>query len=152
MDCPAFRGASARSSAGFTLVEALLALMLLGACLVPASYALRDAVRAPADNASAARKLDCVTSLMETQLATPYDVLYGKVNPNSSTPVKADANCPAMQVTIMSYGVDSTRKLGPGGTSAFLLSVSVSVSVSGSVAPDDLTPGNPYTLTTLVAR
>jgi hypothetical protein len=146
MDCPAFNGAPARSSAGFTLVEALLALMLLGACLIPASYALRDAVRAPADNASAARNLDCVTSSMETQLATPYDVLYGKVNPNAYTTVPADANCPALRVTIMSYGVDSTRKLGPGGTSAFLLYVSVSVS------PDDPTAGNPYTLTTLVAR
>jgi hypothetical protein len=143
---PACRSFPARSSAGFTLVEALLAMMLLAACLIPASYALRDSVSAPGDNATAAHNLDCVTSLMETVVATPYDVLYRKVNPNAAMlfPSEDDASCPARQVWIMPYGVDNGRKLGTGGTSAFLLYVSVSLA--------NASDGNPYTLTTLVAR
>jgi prepilin-type N-terminal cleavage/methylation domain-containing protein len=146
MDRPALPGPRALAQAGFTLVEALLALALLGACLIPAAYALRDSVRAPADNVTAAHNLDCVTSLMETVLAKPYDVLYGMAKPNGAVafPDVDDANCPQRQVTITSYGIDSSRKLGPGGTSAFLLYVSVSLK--------NASDGNPYTLTTLVAR
>lgn len=146
---PASCSRRAPAHAGFTLVEALLALAVLGACLVPASYALRDSVRAPSDNAVAAHNLECVTSMMESVLATPYDVLYGKANPNGTVAFTGsdDATCPERQVRIMSYGVDATRAIGPGGTSALLLYVSVQLK-----EPNDGKPFNPFTLTTLVAR
>jgi type II secretory pathway pseudopilin PulG len=133
----------ARRAAGFTLLEALLAMALLAACVIPATYALRDAVRAPGDNAVAARNLDCVSNLMETMLAMPYSTLYTKASGPGYTPA-ADPNCPPLQVTLQLYGNEATKKVGPGGTSRYLVYVSVSLS-----KPED---GNPYTLATLVSR
>lgn len=132
---------------GFTLLEGLFALLLLGVCLIPATYALRDAVAAPAGNALAARNLDCVGTLMETVLATPYDQLFALATSNgpSAYPVPVDPNCPARQVTIQRYGNDGNRQLGPSATpSAYLLYVSVALA--------NASDGNPFTLTTLVAR
>lgn len=143
MACPRPR---VRTATGFTLIEALFAMLLLGTCLIPATYALRNALRGPGDNTLAARNLDCVTSLMETVLATPFDGLLAlaTTNATSAYPVPNDPNCPARQVTIQRYGVDSNKKIGPGGTSNFLLYVSVGLANAAD--------GNPYTLTTLVAR
>jgi type II secretory pathway pseudopilin PulG len=145
MDCPAFRAAPAKANAGFTLVEALLALMLLGACLIPASYALRDALHGASDNATAARNLDCVSNLMETVLATPYDVLYGMASTSgpANYPIPNEAGCPARQVTIQPYGNAATGTIGPG-TGPYLLYLSVSLANAAD--------GPPYTLTTLVSR
>ena len=135
-----------------TLIEALLALLLLSVCLIPAANALRGAVNVPADSALAARELDCVSSLMETLLAEPYvDLLAAAGAPDepsrystpdgASAPVTAAA-CPPMTVTITRYGIDSTRKIGVGGTGAHLLRVSTALG-----APDGRFP-----LTTRVAR
>ena len=133
----------ARRAAGFTLLEALLAMALLAACVIPATYALRDAVRAPGDNAVAAHNLDCVGNLMETVLAMPYSTLYTMASGSGYTP-DADPSCPPLKVTLQLYGNDATKKVGPGGTSRYLVYVSVSLS-----SPQD---GNPYPLTTLVSR
>jgi hypothetical protein len=128
---------------GFTLVEALVATLLLATCLIPAAYALRDAVGGPGANADAAHNLDCVSTLMETLVATPYDVLAGYAAAPSSYPGPNDTGCPARKVTIQFYGNEATQQVVPGN-SAYLLYVSVSLDPSVS--------GNPYTLTTLVAR
>ena len=138
------RGAPARA-AGFTLVEALLALSLLAICLVPAANALRGAVQAPGASAVAAHNLDCVSTLMETVLAEPYARLLSLATSSGTANYPSDdPNCPARTVTIWRYGNNSTGRIGPGGTGDYLLYVSVALK-----NPAD---GNPYTLTTLVAR
>jgi hypothetical protein len=128
---------------GFTLVEALVATLLLATCLIPAAYALRDAAEGPGDNAVAAHNLDCVSTLMETLVATPYNVLAGYAAVPSSYPGPNDTGCPARQVTIQFYGNEATQQIVPGNSTYLLL---VSVALDKSVA------GNPFTLTTLVAR
>jgi len=135
-----------RHAAGFTLLEALLALFLLAVCLLPAADALRAATGAPAVGADAARRLDCVASLMDTVLAEPYARLLSLATDSGAAayPIPDDPACPARTVLIARYGNDSTRKIGPGGTSDYLLFVSVALA--------DAADGNPYTLTTLVAR
>lgn len=135
-----------------TLIEALLALLLLSVCLIPAANALHSAINVPADSALAARQLDCVSSLMETVLAEPYgDLLAAAGAPDApsrySTPGGARApamatNCPPMSVTITRYGIDSTRKVGVGGTGEHLLRVSTALA----------DPDGHFALTTLVAR
>jgi len=135
-----------RRSAGFTLIEAVIALMLLAVCLLPAADALRNAVAAPDAAASAARKLDCVSSLMETVLAEPYNRLlsFATASGASPYPIPDDAACPQRSVTIARYGKTSNRSFGFGATDDYLLYVSVALA--------DPADGNPFTLTTLVAR
>lgn len=132
-------------AAGFTLLEILIATLLLAACLVPAANALRDAMGARATSAGEARNLDCVGTLMETVLATPYDRLLALATSGAASayPVPDDTACPPRRVTITRYGNDSNRKLGPG-TSAYLLYVRVELANAAD--------GHPYPLTTLVAR
>jgi hypothetical protein len=132
-----------RRAAGFTLLEALLAMFLLAVCLIPAAEALRGAVQAPLANGTAARNLDCVTALMDSVMAESFGRLLAVAN-GLDYPVPADPACPARTVTIARYGIESTRKIGPGGTSDHLLMVSVALA--------DPADGNPYTLTSLVSR
>jgi prepilin-type N-terminal cleavage/methylation domain-containing protein len=143
---PQHRHPLRRNAAGFTLLETVVALLLLAICLVPAANALSGAVAAPARTATAARNLDCVGSLMETVLAEPYDRLLSlAMTPGVSVyPVPVDVACPPRKVVIARYGVESTGQIGPGGTSNYLLSVSVGLANAAD--------GNPFTLTTLVAR
>jgi hypothetical protein len=136
-----------RSNGGFTLFEAVLALLLLATCLIPAAYALRDAVHAPGDATQFARNLDCVTALMETEIATPHPNLRSQAKTDGSATqlsIDADANCPARQVTLQLYGSTVNKKIGPGGNNPYLLYVSVSLA--------DPADGNPFTLTTLVSQ
>lgn len=135
-----------RRSGGFTLLEAVIAMLLLAVCLLPAASALRDAAGAPAVAASAARNLDCVSSLMETVLAEPYNRLLSLATPGdaSAYPVAPDPACPARTVRIARYGTNGNRKIGPGATDDYLLYVSVALA--------DPADGNPYTLVTLVSR
>jgi prepilin-type N-terminal cleavage/methylation domain-containing protein len=130
-------------SAGFTLLEALIAMMLLAVCLLPAANALRNAVTAPTVSATAARNLDCVGSRMETVLTEPYTRLLAQVS-TSKYSLPADDDCPARTVRIERYGKTSTRTFGFDTTDDHLLFISV-----GLTDPAD---GNPFTLTTLVSR
>ena len=130
-------------SAGFTLLEALIAMMLLSVCLLPAANALRNAVAAPTVAASAARNLDCVSSRMETMLTESYTRLLAQASTaNYSLP--ADKDCPARTVRIERYGRISNRAFGFGASDDQLLFISVELS--------DPADGNPFTLTTLVSR
>jgi hypothetical protein len=135
-----------------TLLEAVFALLLLSVCLIPAANALRGAINVPADSALAARELDCVSTLMDTVLAEHYaDLLSAAGAPDApsvySTPGGARApampdHCPALTVTITRYGVDSTRKIGLGGTGEHLLRVTTALAA----------PAGRWPMTTLVAR
>lgn len=135
-----------RRSGGFTLLEAVIAMLLLAVCLLPAASALRDAAAAPAVATTAARNLDCVSSLMETVLAEPYNRLLSLATTAdaSAYPVPPDPACPARTVLIARYGTNSTRAIGPGAPDDFLLYVSVALA--------DPADGNPYKLATLVSR
>jgi len=139
-------------AAGMTLLEAVFALLLLSVCLIPAANALRGAVNVPADSALAARELDCVSTLMDTVLAEHYaDLLSAAGAPDApsaySTPggnraPAMPAHCPALTVTITRYGVDSTRRIGLGGTGEHLLRVTTALAA----------PAGRWPMTTLVAR
>jgi len=133
--------------AGLTLFEAILALLLLAICLVPASNALRDAVAHAPDTDKAARDLDCVSSQMESVLAEPYGRLLasaGNDGTASSYSTNADGDCPAVAVFIARYGNDQTGKIGAGGDSDHLLYVETRLADAGA--------GNRLPLATLVTR
>jgi prepilin-type N-terminal cleavage/methylation domain-containing protein len=147
MHAPTVTCRSPSMANGFTLLEVVFALLLLGVCLVPAANALQDALRAPANTEDAMRKLDCVSSLMETVLAEPYNRLLSYAT-SPYPPAPADSACPARQVTIARYGNNATGKIGPGATDDQLLYVSVALDKSADKSAD----GPSYTLTTLVAR
>lgn len=128
-----------------TLIEALLALVLLSVCLIPAANALRGAVAVPADSALAAQQLDCVSALMEKVVAEPFgDLLAAAGAPDAASRYStvAGVQCPALTVTITRFGIDSTRKIGAGGTGNHLLRVTTALA-----APDGRFP-----LTALVTR
>lgn len=134
-------------AAGMTLLEALLALLLLAVCLVPAANALHGAIGAPGASAQAARDLDCVGSRMEAVLAEPYPRLLaaaGNAGTASALSSAASAACPAIEVTIARYGVDRSRKLGPDGSGEHLLHVGARLA--------DEHAGNRFALDTLVTR
>jgi type II secretory pathway component PulJ len=136
-----------KRAAGMTLLEALLALLLLSACLVPAAEALHGAIGAPGASAQAAIELDCVSARMEAVLAEPYTRLLGAAggaDDSSSFSTLADGACPAIKVTIARYGVDRTRTLTPNGSSNYLLQVSAELADAGA--------GNRFTLNTLVTQ
>jgi hypothetical protein len=136
-----------RAATGMTLVEAVVALLLLSVCLVPAANALRTALAAPGNTALAGRDLDCVSARMETVLAEPYERLLaaaGSLTARSSYSAAATAACPAISVFVARYGNDATVKLGTGGAGDNLLYIDVRLA--------DTNAGNAFPLTTLVAR
>ncbi|QBE65460.1 prepilin-type N-terminal cleavage/methylation domain-containing protein [Pseudoduganella lutea] len=136
-----------RAAAGMTLVEAVVALLLLSVCLVPAANALRDALAAPGNTAQAGRDLDCVSARMETVLAEPYHRLLAAartLTTASSYSTDATTACPAVSVFIARYGNDSTITLGTRNAGDNLLYVGVRLA--------DTNAGNQFPLTTLVAR
>lgn len=133
--------------AGLTLFEAVLALLLLAVCLVPASEALRDAVAHAPGADAAARDLDCVSSRMELVLAEPYQRLLASAG-NAGTPSSYSAagadGCPAIAVYITRYGNEKSLNIGPGGDSEHLLYVGAELA--------DASAGNRLPLATLVTR
>jgi prepilin-type N-terminal cleavage/methylation domain-containing protein len=131
-------------AAGFTLLEVIVALVLLGVCLVPAANALRSTMGAPAATASAAHNLDCVSSLMENVMAEPYNHLLPVAKGKAMYVIAPDTTCPNRQVSVSLYGNNTTGKIGPGATDEDLLYISVSLA--------DPADGPPYTLTSLMTR
>lgn len=133
--------------AGLTLFEAVLALLLLAVCLVPATDALRDAVAHAPGADAAARDLDCVSSKMEVVLAEPYQRLLdsaGNAGTPSSYSAPAGEECPAIAVYVARYGNSRSYKIGPGGDSDHLLYVGAELA--------DPNAGNRLPLATLVTR
>ncbi|TWI69754.1 hypothetical protein IP91_00827 [Pseudoduganella lurida] len=129
-----------------TLLEAVFALLLLSVFLVPAADALRGAIAAPGDTATAARDLDCVSGLMETVVAEPYDRLFaaaGNIAIPSSYSTIATAACPPLSVFIARYGRNANGTLGTANASDYLLYVGVRVADANAAG---------FPLATLVAR
>jgi hypothetical protein len=126
-------------AAGLSLLEALLALLLLSVCLVPAAEALRGAIGAPGASAQAAIELDCVSARMEAVQGAA-----GNADDASVFSTAADGACPAIKVAIARYGIDRTRTLVPNGSSNYLLQVSAELADTGA--------GNRFTLNTLVTQ
>ncbi|GGX80287.1 prepilin-type N-terminal cleavage/methylation domain-containing protein [Pseudoduganella dura] len=136
-----------RAAAGMTLVEAVVALLLLSVCLIPAANALRGAIAAPGNTALAGRDLDCVSARMETVLAEPYERLLaaaGTTTALSAYSARETAACPAVGVSIARYGNDTTKAIGTAGAGDNLLYVQARLA--------DTKAGNTFPLTTLVAR
>ena len=135
---------------GFSLVEALVALLVLALCAAPLAEAIRNGIDASTIGAAKARELRCIRNQMETVLAEPYQNLWdaarGRDLPSSySQPV--DAACVAREVYIARYEHEyngSPVFLDAGASAsrqeAALLYVTVSSPASG------------YSFTTLVAR
>jgi len=136
-----------RAAAGMTLVEAVIALLLLSICLIPAANALRGALAAPGNMAQAGRDLDCVSARMETVLGEAYERLLaaaGAIATPSAYSATATTACPAISVFVARYGIDGTKKLGTDGAGDNLLYVEVRLA--------DAKAANAFPLTTLVAR
>lgn len=136
-----------KQCAGLTLFEALLALLLLAVCLVPASEALRDAVAQAPQAGNAARDLDCVSSRMEVVLAEPYQRLLASAGDAAAPSAYSTAgaeDCPAIAVYIARYGNDKTGKIGSGADGDHLLYVAAELADAGA--------GNRFPLATLVTR
>jgi type II secretory pathway component PulJ len=130
-----------------TLLEVVLATLLLSICLLPAANSLRGAMTGPAGTANNASELDCVSALMETVVAEPYDRLVaaaGNITAASAYSTDPKDNCPALKVFIARYGKDSNGQLGTAGAGDNILYVSVRLATPGS--------NGAFPLTTLVAR
>lgn len=132
--------------AGMTLLESMVAVLLLSVCLVPAADALRDALASSPAGEHRARELDCVSSRMEVVLAEPYQRLLsraGDITRPSDYSSAAQEGCPAIAVYIARYGDDTTRKIGPG-SSDHLLYVGAELADAGAA--------HRFPLATLVSR
>lgn len=130
-----------------TLVEAIVALLLLSVCLVPAANALRGALAAPGNTALAGRDLDCVSARMETVLGESYERLLAAAKTMTTATTYstlATTTCPALSVFIARYGNDASVTLGTSGAGDNLLYVGVRV--AGTQGRDG------FPLTTLVAQ
>lgn len=138
-----------RHRSGFSYIEVVLALLLLGVCVAPAVDAVKNAVAAPQIAEDAARALLCVNSHVEKILAEPYQNLLnaaGDITVASTTySLAADADCPARNVYIARYNPDATPSFVASDTGLLYLTVS---SPDPSVTP----PGTTFAFTTLVAR
>ncbi len=135
--------------AGFSYIEALVAVVLLAIVAVPAADAVKTGLDASRIGAAKAQELRCMKNAMETALAEPYQNLWnaalGSTVPSSYSQA-LDAACPARNVFISKYRhpVNGTPQFDPKGDEKDLEAVLLYVTVSS--------PQNSYTFTTLVAR
>jgi type II secretory pathway pseudopilin PulG len=138
---------------GFSYIEAMVAVVLLAICAVPAAEAIRNGLDASRIASARAQELRCIKNHMETVLAEPYQNLWNAALGTKIVPAysRADDNdCVERNVYISKYeheydiapqfiahpeesGKEDERE-------AVLLYITVS---SGK---------SPYTFTTLVAR
>lgn len=102
---------SQAGSAGFSYVEVLLAVLLLGLCAAPAAEALRSALGTADVSAAELTQLHCLTSHMERTLAVPYRSLAlaaaGVSTPAAAYSLPADSSCGARDVYLSFYSPDS---------------------------------------------
>jgi hypothetical protein len=91
---------------GFSYVEVLVAVALLGLCALPMADAIKNGLNANAIGEAKALELRCVQNTMETVLAEPFDNLWKEANGNSSASSysrPAENNCQAREVFIAKY-------------------------------------------------
>ena len=138
-----------RRHAGFSYIEALVAIVLLAIVAVPAADAVKTGLDASRIAAAKSQELRCMKNAMETVLAEPYQNLWNAaigrtVRSSYSRPL--DAACPARDVFISKYKllVNGTPQFDPKGDEEELEAVLLYVTVSS--------PQTSYTFTTLVAR
>ena len=98
-------------SAGFSYVEVLLAVLLLGLCAAPAAEALRSALGTADVSATELTQLHCLTSHMERTLAVPYRSLVlaaaGVSTPSAAYSLPADTSCGQRDVYLSPYNPDT---------------------------------------------
>jgi len=135
--------------AGFSYIEALVAIVLLAIIAVPAADAIKNGLDASRIAAAKSQELRCMKNAMETVLAEPYQNLWnaavGRTVPSSySRPL--DAACPAREVFISKYKhpINGAPQFDPKGSEQELEAVLLYVTVSS--------PQSSYTFTTLVGR
>jgi len=138
-----------RRHAGFSYIEALVAIVLLAIVAVPAADAVKTGLDASRIAAAKSQELRCMKNAMETVLAEPYQNLWnaalGRTVPSSYSQAM-DAACPARDVFISKYKylVDKAPQFDPSGDEKELEAVLLYVTVSS--------PQSRYSFTTLVAR
>ena len=135
--------------AGFSYIEALVAVVLLAIVAVPAADAVKTGMDASRIAAAKSQELRCMKNAMETVLAEPYQNLWNAAlgrTVRSSYSQPLDAACPARDVFISKYKhpVNGTPQFDPKGSEQELEAVLLYVTVSS--------PQSSYTFTTLVAR
>ena len=136
-----------RAPQGFSLIEIVVALLVLAVCLVPAANALRAGLATPTIADEASQRLGCVKATMEAMLAEPYPKLFAAALASTQATAYSTvaADCPAINVYITSYNPATSPYYFPG-TDTDLLYVRV------RLADATLTSAAAYTLITLVAH
>ena len=128
---------SRRRQRGFSYIEVLLAVLLLGLCAAPAANALRSAIGTADVSATELAEVLCLTSHMETTIAIPYRSLALTAGGGSTTPVAAlslpeDSSCGARSVFVRYYNPDSVTTYPSAETG--LVEVRVTVQQNGAVS------------------
>jgi len=133
---------------GFSLVEIVVAVMLLAVCLVPAANALRGSLAMPAIAADADTRLACVKSVMEGVMAESYVKLLAAARASTVATTYSSAQtagCPAIAVYVTSCRPGTSSYFYPGtDTDLLYVRVRLADAALGSAAA--------YTLTSLVAH
>lgn len=145
----AYRSRPERHASGFSYIEVVLAVLLLGVCVVPAVEAVRNGIAAPQIAQEGSKALLCVKSHMEKVLAEPYQNLLnasGTLEAASAAySLVADSACAARNVYIARYNPDTAPYFVANDTGLLYITVS---SPDLTVTP----PGTTFSFTTLVAR
>jgi prepilin-type N-terminal cleavage/methylation domain-containing protein len=142
-----------RRQHGFSLVEIMVAVLLLAICAVPMGNAIRNGIAASGTASDKARELRCMKNMMETILAEPFyklsDAALGISQPSSYS-LPADGTCPVRQVFIAPY--EDELGSGAGKDPVF---VSLNDEARRELALLYITvaaPNGGYAFTTLVSR
>ena len=154
---------STNKTGGFSYLEIMVALLILGICAVPAADAMRAGTNAALVAAAKARELRCMKSHMEYVLAEPYDKLAAAATedgtPSSYTRL-GDTACIDRYVFIVRYErkyQTAEKVLTQANSSAAdretaMLRITVSPTDLSAPVPAGATSGRTYTFTTLVAQ
>jgi prepilin-type N-terminal cleavage/methylation domain-containing protein len=151
---------------GFSYIEIMVALLVLGICAVPAADAIRNGATAAQVAAAKAKELRCMKSHMEWVLAEPYQNLAAAATEDGShSPAYSraeDASCIARYVFIARYErkYQTAEKLLTTANSTALerdnamlrITVAPTSPTETDPAVAAATSGRTYSFTTLVIR
>lgn len=111
---------------GISYAETMIAVMILGVCLVPALNALNSGAIGAATVTAPESESLCVKSHLEKVMAEPYSYLVraantaGSLDKPTSYSVIADSLCPALQTFIAHYDPDNTLNRFPSADTGLL--------------------------------